>query len=269
MNIKFILSILFFIIISFSMNSIEKTDKYSLLKKFPKQYVPTVELYNKNTVLEYINYPVIFKTNTCSFFGLDVQKIKNRDEALEYIKKFKYDKNDIIFQEFSHYNNEISIFLKRNLLNNNLEIYSVVTREIKKDSLVNNKCEKDKCKIIIDKLSNAVKEIFINITENIEGFNWGRYDIKYESLEELNKGNFHIMELNVGPSLYPPIHPVNFDLPVYWSKNNIIMFFYKIIEIIIFYYLLCFKNILRGKINLNNVIKNINKWINNIICINY
>jgi len=251
------------------MNSIENTDKYSLLKKFPKQYVPTVELYNKNTVLEYINYPVIFKTNTCSFFGLDVQKIKNRDEALEYIKKFKYDKNDIIFQEFSHYNNEISIFLKRNLLNNNLEIYSVVTREIKKDSLVNNKCEKDKCKIIIDKLSNAVKEIFINITENIEGFNWGRYDIKYESLEELNKGNFHIMELNVGPSLYPPIHPVNFDLPVYWSKNNIIMFFYKIIEIIIFYYLLCFKNILRGKINLNNVIKNINKWINNIICINY
>ena len=69
MNIKFILSIIFFIIISFSMNSIEKTDKYSLLKKFPKQYVPTVELYNKNTVLEYINYPVIFKTNTCSFFA--------------------------------------------------------------------------------------------------------------------------------------------------------------------------------------------------------
>lgn len=250
------------------MNSIKNTDKYSLLKLFPKKYVPTVELYDKNTVLEYINYPVIFKTNTCSFFGLDVKKIKNSEEAKEYVNQFKYDKNDIIFQEFSPFNNEISIFLKRNILNNNLEIYSGVIRELKNDSLVNNKCEKDKCEIVTDELSDSLKEIFINITEKIDGFNWGRYDIKYETFEELNKGNFHIMELNVGPSLYPAIHPVNFDLAVYWSENNIIMFLYKLIEIIIFYYLLCFKNIIRGKINLNDIIKNINKWINNIICIN-
>lgn len=250
------------------MNSIKNTDKYSLLKLFPKKYVPTVELYDKNTVLEYINYPVIFKTNTCSFFGLDVKKIKNSEEAKEYVNQFKYDKNDIIFQEFSPFINEISIFLKRNILNNNLEIYSGVIREIKKDSLVNNKCEKGKCKIVTDELSDIFKNKIIEITEKIDGFNWGRYDIKYETFEELNKGNFHIMELNVGPSLYPAIHPVNFDLAVYWSENNIIMFLYKLIEIIIFYYLLCFKNIIRGKINLNDIIKNINKWINNIICIN-
>ena len=47
MNKIFIL-ILFLISLSFSMNSIEKTDKYSLLKTFPNKYVPTVELYDKN-----------------------------------------------------------------------------------------------------------------------------------------------------------------------------------------------------------------------------
>ena len=268
MNKIFIL-ILFLISLSFSMNSIEKTDKYSLLKTFPNKYVPTVELYDKNTDLEYINYPVIFKTNTCSFFGLDVKKVKNSNEANDYINKFKYDKNDIIFQEFSPFNNEIGVFLKRNILNDKLEVYSGVIREIKKDSLVNNKCEKGKCKIVTDELSDIFKNKIIEITGRVKGFNWGRYDIKYESFERLNIGEFHIMELNVGPSLYPAVHPMNFDLAVYWSDDNIILSIYKLIEIIFYYYALCIKNLIMSKITINDIIKNIEKWINNIICINF
>jgi hypothetical protein len=266
MNKIFIL-ILFLISLSFSMNSIEKTDKYSLLKTFPNKYVPTVELYDKNTDLEYINYPVIFKTNKCSFFGYDVKKIKNSNEAIDYINKFKYDKNDIIIQEFSPFNNEIAIFLKRNVLDNKLEVYSGVIREIKKDSLVNNKCEKGKCKIVTDELSDILKNKIIEITERVKGFNWGRYDIKYESFERLNIGEFHIIELNGDTQgLIPIIYPMNFDLAVYWSNNNIILSIYKLIEIIFYYYALCIKNLIMGKTGISDILMNINKWINNLKC---
>ena len=49
------------------------------------------------------------------------------------------------------------------------------------------------------------------------------------------------MELNVGPSLYPAVHPMNFDLAVYWSDDNIILSIYKFLEIIFYYYGLCIK----------------------------
>ena len=56
----------------------------------------------------------IFKTNTCSFFGLDVQKIKNRDEALKYIKEYsptkcKYEKKmTYLFQNKKEYENHLN-----------------------------------------------------------------------------------------------------------------------------------------------------------------
>lgn len=264
---KISLLVLFFIIISFSMNTIKKTDKYSLLKTFPNKYVPTVELYDENTDLEYINYPVIFKTNTCSFFGYDVKKIKNINEAKDYIKKFKYDKGDIIFQEFSPFENEIGVFLKRKVLDNKLEVYSGVIREIKSDSLVNNKCDKGKCKIVTGELSDIFKNKIIEITERVKGFNWGRYDIKYESFEKLNLGEFHIMELNGDTQgLIPIIYPMNFDLAVYWSDDNIILSIYKFVEIIFYYYALCIKNLITGKTGISDILMNINKWINNLTC---
>ena len=263
---KIIIWLVLFFIISFSMNSIKKTDKYTLLKSFPVENVPPVELYTYDTDLEYINYPVIFKTNKCSFFGNDVKKIKNSNEAREYINSFGYDKEDIIFQEYSPFTNEVGVFVRRNIIDDKLMVYSVVKRDIKEDSLVNNECEKGKCFIVTDKVSETFNKKIIEITERVKGFNWGRYDIKYDSFDELNKGNFHIMELNVGPSLYPAIHPMNFDLAVLWSENDL-RSIPLLIEIILFYYLRCFKNIVTRDISLNDIIRNIDKWFNNILCI--
>jgi len=263
--IKIIVLLLFFIL-SFSVNSIREFDKYSLLKLFPNKYVPTVEMYDKNTDLELINYPVIFKTNKCSFFGKDVQKINNSFEAGEYINQFHYDKNDIIFQGFSPFTNEIGVFMKRNIVTNKLEVFSAVVRDLGSSSLVNNDCPKDKCFIITDKLSNIFKNKIIEISDRVIGFNWGRYDIKYESINELNQGNFHILELNIGPGPLPIIFPINFDIPVLWNNNDFKVI-YKIIEVIVSYYMICLNNILSGKSNLNDIFRNIEKWINNINCI--
>ena len=248
------------------MNSIQKTDKYSLLQLFPPKYVPTVEMYDTNTDLELIDYPVIFKTNKCSFFGKDVKKINNSDEAKRYIDKFGYSKDDIIFQDFSPFTNEIGVFMKRNIITKKLEISSGVIRDLGSNGLVNNNCPKDKCFIVTDKLSETFQNSIIDISERVQGFNWGRYDIKYESFDELNKDNFHILELNVGPGPLPIIFPINLDIPVLWSSNDINLII-KVIEVIVSYYLICIYNIISGKSTINDIFKNIDKWIKNIICI--
>jgi glutathione synthase/RimK-type ligase-like ATP-grasp enzyme len=253
------------IILFFSVNVIQKTDKYTLLKSFPTQYVPTVELYDQNTDLELINYPVIFKTNECDSWGKDVKRIDNSDQALKFISDYTYEKNNIIIQEFSPYTNEVAIFIRRSITDGNVEIISAVIRDLNKNSLVNNDCPSDKCRIITDDLSSTLKNKIHEISTKINGLNWGRYDIKYESLEELMKGKFHIMELNVGPGIIPILYPMNFDLVVLWTTKDI-RIIYRIIEFIISYFIISLSNIIRGQIKSNDIFMNIRKWLSKISC---
>lgn len=255
-----------FLILLFSVNTIQKMDKYTLLKSFPTQYVPSVELYDQNTDLELINYPVIFKTNECAFFGYDVKRIDNKEQASKYISDYPYEKNNIIIQEFSPYKNEVAIFIRRNITDGNVEIISAVIRDLNKNSLVNNDCPFGKCRIITDDLSSTLKEKIHEISNTISGLNWGRYDIKYESREELMKGNFHIMELNVGPSNLPILYPMNFDLVVLWTTKDI-RIIYRIIEFILSYFILSISNIIQGKIKMTDIFRNMYKWLNNLSCI--
>ena len=75
------------------------------------------------------------------------------------------------------------------------------------------------------------------------------------------------MELNGDTQgLIPIIYPMNFDLAVYWSDDNIILSIYKLVEIIFYYYALCIKNLITGKTKIIDIIMNINKWVNNLTC---
>lgn len=254
-----------FLILLFSVNAIKKTDKYTLLKSLPREYVPTVELYDQNTDLELINYPVVFKTNECDSWGKDVKRIDNIDHALKFISDYKYEKNNIIIQDFSPHGNEVAIFIRRNITDGNLEIISAVIRDLNRNSLVNNDCPSGKCRIITDDLSSALKEKIHEISNKINGLNWGRYDIKYESLEELMKGRFHVMELNVGPGIIPILYPMNFDLVVLWTTKDI-RIIYRIIEFIISYFIISLSNIIRGQIKGNDIFMNMLKWLRNTSC---
>tara|TARA_B110000971_G_C20014930_1_gene503460 strand:+ start:1011 stop:1799 length:789 start_codon:yes stop_codon:yes gene_type:complete len=259
-----LLLIFVIIIILFSVNTIDKTDKYTILKYFPIEYVPTVEIYDNQTDLELVSYPVIFKPNKCGFFGHGVEKINNRDDAIRYIQQFPYDNKNIIIQEFSPYKNEVAIFIRRSLNTNRLEIISAVTRDLQND-IVNNHCNEDKCHIITDDLSITLKDKIHEISNIIPGLNWGRYDIKFENKEELMKGNFHIMELNIGPGIFPILYPMNYDIIVLWNNSDP-QVIYRIIEFIISYFIIGIVNIISGKIKINNIFININKWIQNISC---
>ena len=110
-----------------------------------------------------------------------------------------------------------------------------------------------------------MKEKIHEISNKINGLNWGRYDIKYESLEELMKGRFHVMELNVGPGIIPILYPMNFDLVVLWTKKDI-RIIYRIIEFIISYFIISLSNIIRGQIKGNDIFMNMLKWLRNTSC---
>ena len=76
----------------------------------------------------------------------------------------------------------------------------------------------------IEDTSNKIGQLFIKISESINGFNYGRYDIKYDSIEELIEGKYSIIELNgVGAE---PIDMYIPDLPL-WKGLSILTYHWK------------------------------------------
>lgn len=76
----------------------------------------------------------------------------------------------------------------------------------------------------IEDPSNKIGQLFIHISETIIGFNYGRYDIKYNSIEELIAGKYSIIELNgVGAE---PIDMYIPNLPL-WKGLSILIYHWK------------------------------------------
>lgn len=76
----------------------------------------------------------------------------------------------------------------------------------------------------IEDTSNKIEQLFINISETIIGFNYGRYDIMYDNIEGLLAGNYDIIELNgVGAE---PIDMYIPNLP-FWKGLSILIYHWK------------------------------------------
>lgn len=78
-------------------------------------------------------------------------------------------------------------------------------------------------------ISPELLPVFDEITDNFEGFYIGRFDLKADSIEEVAKGNFKIMELNgVGAE---PGHIYAPDNPLFDSYSSLIKHWNRIFKI--------------------------------------
>ena len=256
------LLILFIIIINIIIiNSINTKyyTKYALLKLIPEKYVPKTILYNEIIDLENLNYPLIFKTNKCDSYSFLVEKINNYKKALKYINKYPFNKKNIIIQDYVPYNNEVGIFIYRDLITNKFNILSAViknTNNIIKIGCLNSNCI-DITNMVGEKLINVIN----NISSNIKGLNWGRYDIKYKDLNSLLNGKFYILELNDD---FPSNLTVTTNL-----KKNPVKSIYIFIKTYLLRIIISIKNICLLKINLYDLFMKILYFLSFIECTMY
>ena len=162
-------------------------NKFTILSNIPSEYLPKMSIL-KNTNINNLEYPVIFKPMKCSRSSKGVVIINNLHEAHKYIENNNIE--DIMVQSFVVYNNEIGILYEKN------NIESMVIKKSKNvirlscnDNVV---CE-DITNLITPKLNNVINKI----SNQIPNFNVGRYDIKYSNLNSLLDGrDFYVVEVN-------------------------------------------------------------------------
>jgi hypothetical protein len=172
--------------------------KDKILSFIPEPYGLRVQLIGKNTNLSLLNYPLIFKPVICNGNGKGVEKIDNEKEAKMYMKKTE--EEFIIAQEYYPGKFEVGVLYERYPFEENGKIISIVSKSSDADwkPLRCNTCSFKTgvdCKILQSTPDLAYK--IDQISKNIPGFFVGRYDIRFESQDDFEKGkNFKIIEIN-------------------------------------------------------------------------
>lgn len=172
--------------------------KDKILSYIPKEYSLKVQVINKKTNLHLLHYPLIFKPVICNGNGKGVQKIDNENEAKYYMKKTT--EEFIIAQEYYPGAYEVGLLYERYPFSERGKIISIVSKATDKDwkPLRCNTCSFKKgvdCKII--QSTPALEAKIDEISKHIPDFYVGRYDIRFNSLEDFEKGeNFKIIEIN-------------------------------------------------------------------------
>lgn len=192
-----ILSILIIITIFINVNPYKNDEnKYTILKHIPSQYVPKTELLN-NIDVNNIKFPIIIKPINCTKNSKGVVVIKNKNELNDYLSNNSNKLNEILYQNFIPYTNEVGILYEKNLFTQKGRIVSI-TKKISQKFEIMPGCTGDvSCEDLTKYITPKLNDIIDKISNHIPNFNVGRYDIKYKDEESLFNGeNFYILEAN-------------------------------------------------------------------------
>jgi glutathione synthase/RimK-type ligase-like ATP-grasp enzyme len=194
-KINLILSLLINMIIFINVNPYKKQEnKLSILNYIPKKYVPKTD---KFINIKDIKYPFILKPNNCSGCSKDVKVINNNIELDNYLKNNYQVLNDILYQDFIPYENEVGILYEKDLYTNKGKIVSITQKKSLNYQIMAG-CNNDiNCFDLTDRITPKLNKIICDISDYIPDFNVGRYDIKYKNDESLFNGeDFYILEVN-------------------------------------------------------------------------
>lgn len=163
-------------------------NKLKILNFIPNEYKPYGELYNNKKIYK---FPFILKPLNCSGDSKGVQIIKNKKMMNDYLNKV--DVKNIMYQELSPYKQECTILYERSPLEDKGKIVNIYERKYDGEILPHGvilPAER------IDKTLELEKVIDM-ISRKIPDFFCGRYDIRFDNIDDLKKGKkFHIVEAN-------------------------------------------------------------------------
>ena len=237
--------------------------KIDILNKIPEAYKPrtlfikaewTVETCMEKVLGTFPIFPIVAKPNIGER-GFLVRILKNEEELISYLKRYKL---DLIIQEFVDLPRELAIMyyhlpgekkghissvcIKRflsvtgdgessvlELMKYDERARKQIDRFKKEKTSLLDQIPKNGERVILEKVGNHCKgttfldgshlinpmmlEQFNKIGQQMEGVCYGRFDLKYNNLEELNAGkNIRIIEFNgVGAE---PAHIYDPEIPI-------------------------------------------------------
>lgn len=162
--------------------------KGEMLYYIPDQYKPKTNFFDK---IPKLDYPFVLKPSLSSSRGKDVAIIHNKKELDNYLGRV--DTSDLIIQQYVDSKHEVGILYERNPLEEKGRIVNIVERDIPENGIIVGGSGRQRDDLITLELSAKIDWI----SKHISDFYVGRYDIKFDSYDDLKKGrNFYILELN-------------------------------------------------------------------------
>lgn len=203
-----------FVFLNVNPYPLENNNKLEIMSYIPETYKPEQEhLMSSLNIeqMEQIEYPIILKPIICSGNGKDIFIINNYEEFVNLMIAGKHQiepSNYMIEQYLEDHDVEISVFYERKPWEEKGKVIEIVE-----------KTQKDKIRPHVfsftvnhpELITEKVQEMFEIISRKIPDFYVGRYDIRLKNIEDLEKGDFKILEVNgtMGMRLTSDSHLLN------------------------------------------------------------
>jgi len=206
---------------------IENRNKMKIMNFVPPEYKPEQEFLLKNMNIqdiENMKYPIIIKPIVCSGDGNGIYIFNSHSEFMKFMMDNKhFDFSEYMIQNYLEgYDVEITILYEHKPWKEKGEIVEITE-----------KTQTDKIRILsmnsINHKELINENILIKIDEiskKIPGFYVGRYDIRLKNLEDLEKGDFKIVEVNgtMGMNIFDNKNmfiDLYYDFIWYWNRITI------------------------------------------------
>ncbi len=176
-------------------------DKWESLRFLPTQNLPKTILFNRKkdspSIFLDLEYPVVIKPRI-HYQGSSsrlVSKVNGPEEAFDYLEiAAKNNVSLLMIQEYIDAPYEMGILVERSFFDDKQKFVSAVTKIDQND--IRPGCFPRKCMDHTEQIPRPIKTMIESISQNIPGFNTGRYDIRFKNWESFTRGKFYILEVN-------------------------------------------------------------------------
>lgn len=152
---------------------------------------------------QHLRFPVILKPDT-GLQSMGVRKIASLPELKTYLLKVQ---RNLILQEFVKTEAEFAVLYYRQPGQVQGKIFSFAQRMRNPNGLAGTACVS-----MNHLITNQLEMVFDRLSQTVEGFYFGRYDVLADSVVDLEQGNFKIVELNGANSM--PLHLYDPQVPL-------------------------------------------------------
>lgn len=200
---------------------IENDNKMSIMSMIPDKYKPELQFLLKDINSQQIGYPIIIKPIYCSGDSKNITVIYSESELNRFIEKNNTEK--LMVQTFlgNDYSVEIGVLFEKFQWQENGHIVEISEKIDSNSNLFDNRNYIDHSTKINDKIT----EIINNISKTVPNLNACRYDILLKHIDDLEKDDFKILEINgtMGMSLLGYPRELGFLTELKWYINRVLI----------------------------------------------
>jgi hypothetical protein len=176
-------------------------NKLEVMEKVPIKFRPEVQYSFSEIGNKKITYPIVIKPVFCSGDGHNVRIIKSESDLNNVMNQITDPSEYMVQNYLADYNVEVGVLYERMPWEKTGRVIEI-TEKTNSDEVKN--WEENNIINQSSIINNSIHRIFNNISKKVPGLNVGRYDIRLHSIQDLEKGDFKIVEINgtMGMHLY-------------------------------------------------------------------